>query len=249
MLKTIFTLLLSLYFSFGLYSNSFVHAETSDTEVMPVYYDSTSVGTSTEDADVQSVEDARLRKRDAQLRQEQVRDTVNQRVTENRTAVCEQVVGKVQERLGSYGDSKGSHTDKYARVLSRLDEISVKLSAKGLDTTNLDLAIGTLDNLVTEYIALYESLIAGLTDVSSYDCTQAAEVYKVSLVDSREALKAVREKRVEIRTHYRDVIRVAFQDLRDQVKEQKVQEKEDSKTEDLDIESTESLETSSEGGK
>lgn len=190
--------------------------------ILPVYYanaqengNSANEGTTYPRQDLieQMQKDREEGAQKAKERADGLKAEIQQRVEER----CEDVELRVAERIERFIDNKDMHVENYNAVIEKLNEISAKAGEMGLDTTELDAAIGEFQSLVENYAAEYVSFIDMLSEAQSLVCGESEGEYRDMLRLSRNQLLTAREARIATRSYYAEEVRGAIQDLRDQV--------------------------------
>lgn len=128
---------------------------------------------------------------------------------------CKAAQGSVSSISGRVKGIETSRSQVYANLIQRLNELSNRLKEKGLDTTELEKQLVTLQTLVDTFntdLAVYKS---ALIDLSAQDCTTDPEGFKAALETARAAGKKVRDDAAAIRTHVNDVIKPTVKAIRD----------------------------------
>lgn len=129
---------------------------------------------------------------------------------------CEQVEAKIQTRLQNYATVKEAHTEAYQNLFDRLDTFVTNIKAKGYDTTTLEADIAVLQQKIEDFNTLIGNSYGELQQTQTYTCGQAEGQFIKSLAKSRQQVRLSHQKAQEIRTFYRDVIRVDLLELKTQ---------------------------------
>jgi len=89
---------------------------------------------------------------------------------EKQTARCEAMRERAQSRIGQMEENREVHIANYNRLSEKLDDIVTKMSEEGFDTSDLESAIATLEDLVSDYANTYSDFVAGLDSHAGMDC-------------------------------------------------------------------------------
>lgn len=147
------------------------------------------------------------------------REERQQERQENR---CEVVGNIVDRRISNYTQNKDYRIERYNELLAKLSDVVDRLAASDLDldTSALEDSLATLDEMVQAYAASYEDFIAGLEDSKGLVCGESEGAYKDIVLASKDKLEDLRAQRKAITEFYRNEVRGAIKDLREQAREQ-----------------------------
>lgn len=129
---------------------------------------------------------------------------------------CEKIEAKVQTKLENYSGTKTKHMSAYNNMVSRLEKFIENIKANGYDTTVLEADLVVLKQKIEEFSTLTAAANTVMTQTKLYTCSDAEKTFKNSLTQTRSKVRLAYQKASEIRTFYRDVIRVDLQDIKEQ---------------------------------
>lgn len=142
--------------------------------------------------------------------------TAQSTATAGAIARCQTVEAKIQTKLQNYTTAKEKFTTAFDNLQTRLDAFDLKIKAKGYDTTMLEADIAVLKQKVTDFKTLVADANTQLQQTQTYTCGQSQGQFVKSLALARQKIRLTHQKALEIRTFYRDVIRVDLVALKDQ---------------------------------
>lgn len=105
----------------------------------------------------------------------------------------------------------------YGGIVTKLKDLSTKLTNRNFDTTELSTAITTLEQAVTTFstdLATYKQAISDLVDM---DCASDPEAFKVSVDTARTARDKTVQDAKDIRTHVLEAIKPLLTAVRGQL--------------------------------
>lgn len=131
------------------------------------------------------------------------------------------LMAPIKSKVTGYEQGRG---EVYSKVVTRLKDVSIKVKAKGISTTELDAAITTLEGKVTTFntdIAIYKQAVSDLTDM---ECTTDPEAFQASLQEARSALEKVKSDATDIRSYVKDTIKPILLTIKGQLQPKKTTE-------------------------
>lgn len=136
---------------------------------------------------------------------QQARQSREQRVQQVQRTLerCEQIKTRLAERITKSAEVKIAHTERYEKLVNRLDAVIASAESRTYDTAGLVTAKETVAAAITAYGVAIETYTSQLTDASELACDQSASVYGQAIVSSREALEAVRAAGTAVKTAFR----------------------------------------------
>lgn len=114
-----------------------------------------------------------------------------------------------------------NRTDIYAMLKNRLHDVSKRLEAKGIGTTELNNQINELEVKITTLdttLQTYEGLV---DDLSTMDCAADPEGYRASLEEAKKARTEAVQASVVIHDYLKSTIKPTLQKLRTQLDSEK----------------------------
>jgi hypothetical protein len=137
---------------------------------------------------------------------------------------CKASQGRISSVSGRIKGIETSHGKVHANIVERLTELSTKLKNKGVDTTELDAAIETLQTKVTTFNADLVVYKQAITDLEAMDCVTDPDGFKASLEAARTALDQVKSDSTDIRSYVKDTIKPILKTIRETLESQEKQE-------------------------
>lgn len=140
-----------------------------------------------------------------QQQTQQTRQSREQRVQQVQRTLerCEQIKTRLAERITKSAEVKIAHTERYEKLVNRLDAVIASAESRAYDTAGLVTAKETVTAAITAYGVAIDTFTEQLNDASELACDQNANVYGQAIVSSREALEAVRAAGAAVKTAFR----------------------------------------------
>ena len=180
---------------------------------------SDSVGSTKEGRWEEHQEKMEEKKQEIEAKKEEVQENREQKKEEMQAKKCEVLNNRLTNRIAAYESHKAKRLANYQKLLDKLDEILEAMEDYGLDTADLSEAIAGTEELVDEYLALYDDFITGLKDAQDLTCGDSTQPFKDAMHASKEELQDLRDKRKKLRDYYVDTVRPAIKGLREQAHE------------------------------
>ncbi len=147
-----------------------------------------------------------------------MQERLNQRKTELKTKLttaqktriqtkckaAQGLIGPIREKVKT--QEKG-RAEVYGGVVAKLTDLSVKLKAKGIVTTELDASVTTLQGKVTTFKTDIEAYKQAVSDLTDMECATDPDAFQASLLASRTALEKVNKDAADIRSYIKDTIK------------------------------------------
>ena len=166
---------------------------------------------------------------------DEFKNSINQNKEDKREEivkrVCNHLEDKVDLKVARFEANKNIHVEKYQRLKNRLMGVLDKLEDKGLDISQLEEDLETLDELIKDYAKAYEDFVESLRFTKGYACGESDGDFKDALKEAKEKLAVVKRLRREIRDFYVNTIRKDIKDLRKQASDLREVEESDSSEE------------------
>lgn len=131
---------------------------------------------------------------------------------------------KCKASQGTLGTEKGrvkgletSRSEVYKNLLARLNNLSEKLKAKGVDTTALNNDITALKTKIDTFNTDLAAYKQAVSDIAGMDCASDPDGFKASLEAARTALKKVNDDAAAVRTYLTGTIKPLLQTIRAQL--------------------------------
>lgn len=114
-------------------------------------------------------------------KQERITQLEQKRITQ-KCKPAQNIIDKLQSSMNKVVENR---KEKYGNLTSKLSELSTKLLAAGVDTTELDSAITEIEMTISDAILLIENYNTSLSDIAAMDCESDPEGFKLTLVEAR----------------------------------------------------------------
>ncbi|HSX38994.1 MAG TPA: hypothetical protein VLI92_00125 [Candidatus Saccharimonadales bacterium] len=129
---------------------------------------------------------------------------------------CDEITTKIDKRVELFNTNKTTHEERYKTVSTRISNLITKLDDKGYDTSKLKTAFEGLTALITKFNQDYTVFIDSIVMLKHFPCGNSQGGFLEQLRVAHSDLKIVRQDTVDIRNYYKDNVRPALQELRDQ---------------------------------
>lgn len=114
-------------------------------------------------------------------KQERITQLEQKRITQ-KCKPAQNIIDKLQSSMNKVVENR---KEKYGNLTSKLSELSTKLLAAGVDTTELDSAITEIEMTISDAILLIENYNTSLSDIAAMDCESDPEGFKLTLDEAR----------------------------------------------------------------
>lgn len=122
--------------------------------------------------------------------------------------------GGLNTEKGRIKGLETSRSEVYKNLLSRLNDLSERLKAKGMDTTSLNADIATLSSKIDTFNADLTTYKQAVSDLAGMDCATDPDGFKASLETARTALKKVNDDAAAVRAYLTTTIKPLLQTIR-----------------------------------
>jgi hypothetical protein len=140
---------------------------------------------------------------------------------------CQAAQGAISSVQGRIKGIQTSRTQVYGHLTERLTDLSEKLKAKGVDTTEFDAAIAELNTHITAFNTALTEYIQAVTDLALMQCSDDVEGFKASLEEARELQQELRDSGVAIKTFLNERLKPILTDIRSQLAENSTDDNEE----------------------
>lgn len=144
--------------------------------------------------------------------------TVEQARLKTRCKASQAVIATLNDR---FGNSVVNRTKAYDELISRLNNIVVKLQAANIATTELEAEIAALQTKVATYKTDLVSYRQALSDLKLVDCATDPTAFKAALEAARAAHMTLVGDTTAIKTYVVSTIKPTLQTIRQQLETQK----------------------------
>jgi hypothetical protein len=147
-----------------------------------------------------------------------------QRRIENRCENAQQRINNLRTRLSDVIEKR---REAYQNTSTRIEELSQKLKAAGVDTTELDLAISEMQTVLVEARNSVDSYMQNLADMTEMECTVDGEGFKLLLEDARAKRAEILSTQLSIKTIKDEQLKPALEEIRQSLASLNTQEGEE----------------------
>lgn len=131
-------------------------------------------------------------------------------------ARCKNIETKISTKVTRFDQNKEKHVTVYQNTKERIEKFIAKMKEKGYDTSQLETDLKTFDTKIKEFSASYSVYVQKLQQTQAYTCGHSEGQFKTQLQDTRDQLKLVHQKAVELRSYYQNTLRSDIQALKQQ---------------------------------
>jgi hypothetical protein len=129
-----------------------------------------------------------------------------------RCNAAQTIVGNLQTRLNKVVENR---REKYTNLTAKFLELSEKLKAAGVDTTELDAALGEIDVNVASSLETIDSYNESLTDLTAMNCEEDPSGFKLMLDEARKQRSEIVALQGAFKSSINDSIRPLLQNIRE----------------------------------
>jgi len=162
----------------------------------------------TESAPAQTIEERQAKRR------ERITSTLTRKESEKLTARCKAaqvITANVTNRVEKVAETR---VNKYNQLTSKLQSLSGRVAANGVDTTNLDAEIQEAQVLIDDFVALMEDHKMAIEDTSQIDCQADPSGFKLALEDARAQRKELKTAATAIKDQIKNGVKTELQNIR-----------------------------------
>jgi hypothetical protein len=135
--------------------------------------------------------------------------------------LCANIEAKIQIKISSFDANKARQLNAYLNMKDRLVALNGKLVARGLDTSDLQADLVTLDGKINKFAADYKAYIDSLRATKNYACGQSQGQFVAKLKEAKTLLLEVHKDVLDIRSFYVSTIKPDLQEIKKQISAQK----------------------------
>lgn len=138
-------------------------------------------------------------------------------------AKCKAAQGLVSSVSGRVKGIETSRTQVHKNLINRLTSLSEKLKNKGVDTTELNADIATLQTKIDSFNTDLTTYKQAVSDLAEMDCKTDPDGFKASLEAARAAREKVTQDSLAIRGYVNDTIKPLLKTIRAQLEADKTE--------------------------
>ncbi|HTE22613.1 MAG TPA: hypothetical protein VK674_06255 [Candidatus Limnocylindria bacterium] len=174
--------------------------------------------TTTTDTGMKKTREERITARKAQ-----VKERLTQ-IQQNRVKlVCRAANGKIKAAHARIGSFEAKRTKVYSGLVTRLEGLSAKLKAAGVDTTQYDQQVAILKTKAAAFDSALADLKQAAEDLETMDCTADPEGFMATLKEAHELRMDVIKKGQDFRNYLRGTFKATFAETRTQLQAKKTE--------------------------
>lgn len=130
---------------------------------------------------------------------------------------CKAAQGKTSSVSGRINGLETSRAQVHVNMFNRLDKLTVKLEARGADTTQLKAELTVLAGKVDKFhadLAIYKQSVQ---DLEALECATDPEGFKAALLTARTNLETVKADAKDVQTFLKETIKPLLKSIRSQL--------------------------------
>lgn len=159
--------------------------------------------------------------------QKDLKSSTDELVSQTREKICITLQGKVGERWQKYYNMRMSRLDSLENGVLALQERIEYFKAQGLNTSELEGDVTSLQGLVDEYKVAYTEFLDALEEAKVLPCKNYQDRFLPELKEAKDTWLEVRAKSQNIKDFYQSDIKPDLQALRVLLKDKNLESKED----------------------
>lgn len=133
---------------------------------------------------------------------------------ENMSDRCKIIVGKISRITSNAQMGIGGRQKAFIAIADRLDKLSKNLAEKGVDTTDLDTALATLNDKIATLESDYQTFIDKLDNTQQYECGNSQGEFKSETSEAATAFQQVQKDKLDIEAFLKGDVKSALEALR-----------------------------------
>ena len=138
-------------------------------------------------------------------------------------AKCKAAQGLVSSLSGRIKGIETSRGQVYKNIVDRLTSLSEKLKNKGVDTTELNADIATLQGKIDTFNTDLATYKQDVSDLAAMDCKADPDGFKAALEAARAAKQKVHDDGLAIRSYVNDTIKPLLKNIRAELEPKKTE--------------------------
>jgi hypothetical protein len=133
-------------------------------------------------------------------------DTTNEANVE--VSSCEEITTAINNKINQYETDEATHVAMYQVLYLKIDAVSKKAKVLGYDTQKLEQNLAELEILMEDFEKYFDVFISKFQTTQKYVCDVTNDVqYAQSYIDTKRALRDVKDTAADINSLYQDQIR------------------------------------------
>jgi hypothetical protein len=136
---------------------------------------------------------------------------------ENMNDRCKLVMGRISRITMSAGNGIGGKQKAFQAIADRFTKLSEKLAAKGVDVTELDAAIVTLNEKMATLETDYAAFIDSLDDTQQTECGNSDGAIMEAREAAAPAFELVQKDKMDIEEFLKNDMKAILEELRNSV--------------------------------
>jgi conjugal transfer/entry exclusion protein len=155
---------------------------------------------------------------------------VENRREEVQSRVCETTELRIQNQIRRYDIIRQNHQARNQRVVTRLNEVMLRLESEGIDVSGLRESIQGLQATVDSFEVSAQDYINLLIESENFACRDSEGEFKSRLQSARDIAPQIRGNILSIREYFQAEIRPELEAIRTQLEAQRAVEQTEAST-------------------
>lgn len=151
---------------------------------------------------------------------------------------CQIAEQRIQNQIRRYDIIKANHQARNQRVVTRLNEIMLRLESEGIDVTELRTAIQGLQTTVNSFEVSAQDYINLLIESENFACGQSEGEFLSRIRSAREKAPQIRSNVLSVREYFQAEIRPELEAIKVQLEAKKSAEQSETTPSGIPIEAT-----------
>lgn len=140
------------------------------------------------------------------------------KIASSTSAKCEMVNSRIDLKIANFDNGQLRRVSSYQNMKDRLSRAIDKLTAKGVDTSDLKADLVMLDAKIAKLAQDYRAHVDGFRAAKNYDCGESQGQFRRQITESRRELSQVRKDVLDIRSFYATAIKPDLIKARNELK-------------------------------
>jgi maltooligosyltrehalose synthase len=118
---------------------------------------------------------------------------------------CQNIQTRISDRISRFNGDKSNVGDKFGDMVARLQQLSTNLSAKGVDVTQLNANIATLQTKINQVLSDQSALVSALQTLQGEAptmCGTSHGQFMSDLMADRQNILKLQQDRLAVRTFF-----------------------------------------------
>jgi hypothetical protein len=168
----------------------------------------------------------KTREQRVQERKEKVKERLSvakERQVKLRCKAANGLIKSASKRIGSF---EAKRKNVYGGAATRLQELSPKLQAAGIDTATFDEQVAILKTKAEAYNTALAGLKTAVEDLGDMDCAADPQGFMATLMDVKEHREDVIAKGLDFRSYLKNTVKPTLRNIKQQLEAKKAEKEE-----------------------